>query len=251
MISKADIKFIKSLYVKKHRQSEGLFVAEGSKTVGELLPNYRCRRLLATGESALSGDPRAERVSYDELCRASNMECPQDTLAVFEIKEWELRPEDLRGRLSIALDGVQDAGNLGTIIRLADWFGARDVICSPSTVDAYNPKTVQASAGALARVRVHYAGLPELLRSLSADIPVYGTALDGGDMYAQKFGSQGIIVLGSEGNGISAAVRDACSHLLRIPSYPEGAEVTESLNVGTAAAVFLAEFRRQNAVDGI
>jgi TrmH family RNA methyltransferase len=151
--------------------------------------------------------------------------------------------------LSIALDGVQDPGNLGTIIRTCDWFGVHDIYCSMDTADCYNPKVVQATMGALARVRVHYIHLEKWLNQVhKAGIPVYGTLLEGGNMYhegaiADK--SKGVIIMGNEGNGISPAVRKLITHPLRIPSYPADAETSESLNVGIATAIVLAEFRRQ------
>lgn len=252
MPSKAEIKKIRSLYLKKYRQSEGLFIAEGRKTVGELLPAFECCALYATESYVPPCGIEAERVSYDELCRMSNMECPQDVLAVLRIPERELNASGLCGHLCIAADGVQDAGNLGTMIRIADWFGIEDFICSHDTVDAYNPKTVQASAGALARVRVHYCDLPKVLKDVSENgCPVYATALDGDNLYDCSFSDRGVVVFGNEGNGISKAVFETATHKLLIPNYPQGRLSTESLNVGAAAAVTLAEIRRQNLVYGV
>lgn len=253
MISKAEIKRIKALYVKKYRYQESLFVAEGHKTVGELLPYMDCEALYATSPETLpfqTGKTPVEKISREELCKISNMECPQDVLAVFHIPRYVLNPENLRGRLTVALDGVRDAGNLGTIIRIADWFGVENIVCSNDTVDAYNPKTVQASSGALARVCLHYVDLPTFLLSI-ADMDIYATSLGGDNIYDCKFANGGIVVFGNEGNGISDEVMRMCSKRILIPNYPAGRKTTESLNVGAAAAVTLAEIRRQNLVDGV
>ncbi|WP_349939365.1 RNA methyltransferase, partial [Bacteroides cellulosilyticus] len=146
----------------------------------------------------------------------------------------------------LALDDVQDPGNLGTIIRLADWFGIEHIFCSPNTVDVYNPKTVQATMGGIARVKLHYTSLPDLIQSLK-DIPVYGTFLDGENMYTQKLSSNGLIVMGNEGNGIGKEVEQLINRKLYIPNYPAERETSESLNVAIATAVVCAEFRRQAA----
>ena len=148
------------------------------------------------------------------------------------------------GGCVVLLEGIQDPGNLGTIIRLADWFGIRNVICSPDTADVYNPKTVQASMGGIAHVQVFYESLPELLDELKG-IPVYGTFLDGKILYEEKLSSSGLIVMGNEGNGISPELERCITHRLYIPNFPQGAESTESLNVAVATAITCAEFRRQ------
>ena len=149
--------------------------------------------------------------------------------------------------LCLALDDVQDPGNLGTIIRLADWFGIEHIFCSPNTVDVYNPKTVQATMGGIARVKLHYTSLPELIGSLK-DIPVYGTFLDGANMYTQPLSAHGLIVMGNEGNGIGNEVEQLINRKLYIPNYPSERETSESLNVAIATAVVCAEFRRQAAL---
>ena len=155
--------------------------------------------------------------------------------------------------LVLALDGIQDPGNLGTIIRTCDWFGVHDIVCSLDTADCYNPKVVQATMGALARVRVHYVDLPQWLKevsSQSSDIRIYGTLLDGKDMYeelkvrGERLTAKGIIIMGNEGNGISQEVRPYITLPIRIPSYPKDVETSESLNVSIATAIVLAEFRR-------
>lgn len=253
MIPKAEIKRIKSLYIKKYRLQEGLFVAEGHKTVGELLPYMDCKVLYAVSPQTLpfkTGQTPVLKISREELCRISNMECPQDVLAVFGIPRHALNAQNLKGRLSVALDGIRDSGNLGTIIRVADWFGVENIVCSSDTADAFNPKTVQASSGALARVRLYYVDdLAGFLSSCGMD--AYATSLDGDNLYECEFSGEGIVVFGNEGNGISEAVKRVCNRKLLIPNYPQGRKTTESLNVGTAAAVTLAEIRRQHLVYGI
>lgn len=253
MISKADIKRIKSLYVKKYRYQEGLFVAEGHKTVGELLPYMDCVVLYTTSPETLpfgTEKTLVEKISREELCKISNMECPQDVLAVFRIPRHSLNHENLKGKLTVVLDGVRDAGNLGTIIRISDWFGVENIVCSNDTVDAYNPKTVQASSGALARVCLHYVDLSNFLLSVK-DMDIYATSLDGDNIYDYKFAEDGIVVFGNEGNGVSDIAMRMCNKRILIPNYPAGRKTTESLNVGAAAAVTLAEIRRQNLVYGV
>lgn len=161
--------------------------------------------------------------------------------------QYTLTPDIARHSLCLALDDVQDPGNLGTIIRLADWFGIEDIICSQNTVDVYNPKTVQATMGGIARVRVHYTSLPDFIRSQGKEIPVFGTFLDGQNMYEQPLSANGLIVMGNEGNGIGKEVEALINRKLYIPNYPQGQETSESLNVAIATAVICAEFRRQAA----
>lgn len=249
-LSKNRIKYIHSLELKKNRKEEKVFLAEGPKLVGDLLGHFPCRFLAATSEwlkehTSVSADEIAE-ATPDELSRASLLKTPQQVLAVFSQPEYSLNIETIRESLCLALDDVQDPGNLGTIIRLADWFGIEHIFCSPNTVDVYNPKTVQATMGGIARVKVHYTPLPNLIRSLG-DIPVYGTFLDGENMYGQSLSNQGLIVMGNEGNGISSEVERLINRKLYIPNYPQERETSESLNVAIATAVVCAEFRRQAA----
>ena len=186
MLSKNKLKYIRSLELKKNRREEHAFLAEGPKLVGELLGHFPCRYLAATAEwmDAHPGIAADEvmRVTDEELARASLLKTPQQVLAVFGMCEEEPGADFaslVRGTLCLALDGVQDPGNLGTIVRLADWFGIEHIFCSPDTVDIYNPKAVQATMGAIARVRLHYVPLAMLIATLGEDTPVYGTFLDG------------------------------------------------------------------------
>ena len=248
MLSKNKIKYIRSLELKKNRKEDGVFVAEGHKLVGDLLGHFHCRMLVATADWLASNkDAVADEIieaSYEELSRASLLKTPQDVLAVFNQPLSDYSLEDIKYSLCIALDDVQDPGNLGTIIRIADWFGIEHIFCSQGTVDVYNPKTVQATMGALARVKMHYCSLPSLIASLE-DVPVYGTFLDGKDMYEETLSANGLIVMGNEGNGISKEIASLVNKRLYIPNYPKGQETSESLNVAVATAVICAEFRRR------
>ena len=247
MLSKNKIKFIQSLDRKKVRTECGCFLAEGNKLVEDTLPAFTCRLLVATAQW-LQKHPgvRAGEIlecSPDEIARASLMRSPQDVLAVYEMPRHDLQADVLSRQLVLALDTVQDPGNLGTIVRIADWYGIEDILCSPLCADLYNPKVVQATMGALARVRVHYVDLVEFLPRIGT--PIYGTFLDGQDIYEQSLSPTGIIVMGNEGNGISSEVRKLVTHSLFLPSYPPGRITSESLNVAIATAVVCAEFRRR------
>ena len=242
MISKNQLKLVRSLEQKKYRQREGLFVAEGPKVVGDLLKaGFKAHVIFSTAER-----PDAQLVTDDELRRLSFLQHPQQMLAVMHIPQRPLTaPDSLGQALCLALDGIQDPGNLGTIIRIADWFGIAAIYCSPDTADAYNPKVVQATMGSLAHVPVIYTDLVSLLRD--TNVPVYGTLLDGANLYEEPLTASGIIVMGNEGNGISQPVRQLISHRLLIPNYhAAGGATAESLNVAIATAVTCAEFRRRS-----
>lgn len=238
MISKNQQKLIRGLELKKFRRREQLFVAEGPKVVGDLVKaGYTPQALFSTTEQ-----PGAQLVTEDELRRISFLQHPQQVLALFPLPEPELE-QPQPGSLYLALDGVQDPGNLGTIIRLADWFGIGTIYCSEDTADAWAPKVVQATMGSIARVKVIYANLGELLDNTT--LPVYGTLLDGNDIYQEKLTAEGIIVMGNEGNGISADIRQKVNRRLLIPSFHRG-DTAESLNVAIATAITCSEFRRRN-----
>ena len=241
MLSKNHIKLIKSLETKKYRKREGLFVAEGPKVVGDLLrAGYEPHSIFSTLPR-----PDAELITDDELHRISFLQHPQEVLAVFHIPESNQNSQFsiLHSQLALALDGVQDPGNVGTIIRIADWFGITNIYCSPDTADVYNPKVVQATMGSLAHVTITYCDLVPLLSE--ASIPVYGTLLDGEDIYQQPLSDKGIIVMGNEGNGISPEVRQLVTNKLLIPNFNKNTETAESLNVAIATAITLSEFRRR------
>ena len=249
-VSKAQVKLIKSLQQKKYRDETHLFVAEGEKCVSELSKGFELVHLYREGENATRSD----------IELMSGLRTPQGVIGVFKkpitnhhtAQADRQKSQITNGELVLALDGIQDPGNLGTIIRTCDWFGVRTIICSQDTADCYNPKVVQATMGALARIHVHYVNLPEWLAAQKG--PIYGTLLDGQDMYevlqssinrTSSIVQSSIIVMGNEGNGISQAVRPYITHPIRIPSYPANAETSESLNVAIATAIVLAEFRRQ------
>jgi len=190
-----------------------------------------------------------EKVTTSELERISLLTTPQQVLAVFEKpKTKALTPSTAQKNLVLALDEIQDPGNLGTIIRLADWFGIEYIICSLNTADAFSPKTVQATMGALARVNIHYTDLAAFLSTHDNDVPIYGTFLDGKDIYRQELSSFGIVVMGNEGRGISPKLEKFISHKLYIPSFPPNKEKVESLNVSIATAITCAEFRRRTYI---
>jgi TrmH family RNA methyltransferase len=233
MLTKAQISLIKSLGDKKGRAETGLFVAEGQKLVDELL------------RSELEVQQIFE-LSPGEMERISRLKTPSKVLALVRIPIRTFDPEAAAGKLVLALDDVQDPGNLGTIIRLADWFGIGDLVCSPATADCFNPKVVQATMGAIARVRIHYTPLPEWLdRAAGHGVPVYGTFLDGERIYGAKLSTSGVIVMGNEGSGISPTVAAKVAKKLFIPPFPEGIPQSESLNVAVATAIVCSEFRRR------
>lgn len=272
MLSKAKLKLIRSLDQKKARRETGMFVAEGPKVVGDLMEVMSPKLIVATEEWLNDASLKNEEekikntftevisVNEAELRKASFLQHPQQVLALFPIPDMadghKARPcqaSDNKAQnskpkaqsLSLALDGVQDPGNLGTIIRIADWFGFDTLYCSHETADAYSPKVVQATMGCLARVRPQYVDLKELIESLPEDYPVYGTLLDGSNIYEQELTPNGIIVMGNEGNGISPVIRKLINRRLLIPNYPNGRETTDSLNVAIATAITCAEFRRR------
>ena len=244
MISKNQLKYIRQLEQKKYRRREGLFVAEGTKVVGDLLQRYRPEAVFATADWQAPAGIKPQLVTDDELRRISFLQHPQQVLALFPLPSVNSLPSSVNSELSLALDGVQDPGNLGTIIRIADWFGISTIICSEDTVDAWNPKVVQATMGSIARVNIIYINLPEFLDSLPADFPVYGTFLDGENIYTQELTREGLIIMGNEGNGISDAVRAKVNRRLLIPDFHQG-ETADSLNVAIATAITCSEFRRR------
>lgn len=250
MLSKNQLKLVRSLELKKNRKKEGLFVAEGPKVVGDLLrAGYVPHSIFMVQGSGFMVQGSGARVQVssflvtdDELRKLSFLQHPQEVLALFEIPQSQKLTANSQ-KLAIALDGIQDPGNLGTIIRIADWFGITTIYCSEDTADCYNPKVVQATMGSLAHINIVYTDLEALLRQY--DGPIYGTLLDGQNIYQQELSSEGIIVMGNEGNGISPAIRQLVTHKLLIPNYNPSSETAESLNVAIATAITCAEFRRR------
>ena len=247
MISKNKIKYIRSLELKKNRNKEGKFVAEGFKVVDDLLALQPADLIVATQEwlhgKHLAAQTEVIEVTEEELKKVSFLQHPQQVLAVFRQATSGDYSIDTR-ELSLALDGVQDPGNLGTIIRIADWFGITHIYCSQDTADVDNPKVVQATMGSIARVKVEYGNLLALVESLPADVPVYGTLLDGDNIYQQQLENRGLIVMGNEGKGISPALAKKVNRKLLIPNFPEGRATADSLNVAIATAITCSEFRR-------
>ena len=267
MISKNKIKYIRSLELKKNRNKEGKFVAEGFKVVDDLLALQPADLIVATGEwlkgKHLAPQTEVIEVTEEELKKVSFLQHPQQVLAVFKqdncsnkqdagcsYEEADDQEKNFgfskinTSELNLALDGVQDPGNLGTIIRIADWFGITHIYCSQDTADVYNPKVVQATMGSIARVKVEYGNLLGLVESLPADVPVYGTLLDGDNIYQQQLENRGLIVMGNEGKGISPALAKKVNRRLLIPNFPEGRATADSLNVAIATAITCSEFRR-------
>lgn len=253
-ISKNVQKLIKSLETKKYRMLHQLFVAEGPKVVAELAPAFKLHTLVATeewvqqsnGQSIIhTYNPNLYIVDEQQLTKTSLLQHPQQVMALFEIPERK-EPQIDSNDLTLMLDGVQDPGNMGTIIRIADWFGIHNIICSNASADAYNPKVVQSTMGSLSRVNVAYADLEPLLAPLCGKVPIYGTLLDGSNIYDQPLSASGIIIMGNEGKGISPAIRKYIDAPLLIPSYNK--DSAESLNVAIATAITCAEFRRREAI---
>ena len=240
MISKNKAKLIHTLATRKGREKAGLFVAEGPKIVNDLLhEGFVAEELLD---------------DLNDIRKVSFLKHPQPVLGVFRLPaaDRETPPaysdifrQYLDNRLVLALDGVQDPGNLGTIIRIADWFGIENIFCSQETADCWNPKVVQATMGSIARVKLHYLNLNRLTEGLPADYPVYATLLDGDSLYEHPLSKQGMIVMGNEGNGITPMLRSKINRKLLIPNYPPGRETAESLNVAIATSIVCAEFRRR------
>jgi len=244
-MTKAEIQLVRALADKRGRAEHGLFIAEGEKLIGELRASHlRVRRIFAL-EGLFEG-PETETVSPRDMERISQLKTPSNSLALVEIPRHRLDAEHLGNRLTLALDEVQNPGNLGTIIRLADWFGIGDIVCSEGSADCFNPKVVQATMGAILRVRIHYAPLAPLLAGAAArGVAVYGTFLDGEGIYSADLTPGGIVVMGNEGRGVTDAVARTVTRRLFIPPYPAGREGSESLNVAMATGIVCSEFRRR------
>jgi len=245
MLSKSQISFIKSLHQKKYRKENGLFLVEGIKSIREFISSdYQIDTIYYDKEQyqylpKLPANINLFEVNNAELSKISTLQTPQGFLALVKTPEIKnIIKKDLKNKFTLVLDGVQDPGNMGTIIRTADWFGFENIICSMDTVEAYNPKTVQATMGSLARIKIFYEDLPAFLTEI--DIPVFGALLDGNSIYETKWREEGLIVLGNEGKGITAEVIKKINHPVTIPRI--GA--AESLNVAVSAAIFCTEIVR-------
>jgi TrmH family RNA methyltransferase len=242
MLSKNQIKLISSLQQKKHRFTNQLFFAEGVKVIQELVKsNFELDHLYTTKED-FNDIPTHKRslISENELNKISALSTPNTCLAVFKIPQ---ERKIIESGLLLALDDIRDPGNLGTILRLCDWFGIQQLTCSKETVDIYNPKVVQATMGSIARVNVNYVDLNAFISNTK--LPVFGTFMNGENIYKTTLPQEGIIVMGNEANGISEEIEKLISKRLTIPRFGT-LQITESLNVATATAVILSEFRRQS-----
>lgn len=246
-INNGIIKVVRSLAVKKYRDDERLFVAEGTKCVRDTWDYFNCKWLICTRawHDRLANATMHDKIvltNNQQMAKMSQFSNPSDVIAVYEMPEKAIDENEVRDGLNIVLDNVQDPGNLGTIIRLADWYGIKNIFASIGTVDVYNHKVVQATMGAISRVKVHYCDVPNLLEEYN-DLPVWGTFLDGDNIYQCELENKGFVVFGNEGQGIGQKVAKLVTKRLLIPSWNSG-ETSESLNVGVATAVVISEFRR-------
>lgn len=255
MISKAKYKLIQSLAKKKKRDELGLFIAESDKLFIELLNGeFEFQAVYATKTFIEKYELHRHSINsvlieteHQEIKKASLLQTPQQVLAIVKQKRADLDLQSISQSLTIALDGVQDPGNFGTIVRTANWFGIKHVLCSKSCVDLYNPKSIQATMGAITSVDIHVVDLPETLSKLQEmNTPLYATFLEGEDIYTTELSQSGVIVMGNEGQGVSETVKQLIDKKLYIPPYPKNAEAVESLNVSIATAVVCSEFRRRS-----
>jgi TrmH family RNA methyltransferase len=252
MLSKSTIKSINSLRVKKYRNEKGLFIAEGERLVEDILNStLKVESFYYTSDWSLNlkiSFPSKFSVTADEMKKISGLSSPSNVFAIVRIPDYNDVEIDFSNTLTLALDGVQDPGNLGTIIRLADWFGIDTVLCSNETVDAYSPKVVQSCMGAISRVKIVYCDLQKTLNEYNKIIPVYGTFMGGSNIYNEKLVSKAIIVMGNEGNGISPDIEKLITDRIHIPSFATNRSTVESLNVAMATSIVCSEFRRREYV---
>ena len=248
-LTNSTIKFIASLGLKKNREANGCFVAEGTKCVRDTWDHFNCRMIVATRNwyDQFGHSGHLDKIAFasrQQMQRMSQFSTAAEVIAVYDIPKLTISPDEVRNSLNIVLDNVQDPGNLGTIIRLADWFGIKNIFCTRDTVDVYNHKVVQATMGAISHVKVHYCDIEELIARYPG-LPVYGTFLDGDNIYRQEVENRGFVIFGNEGKGISPQLAQLVSRRLLIPAFAASGEAPESLNVGVAAAITISEFRRR------
>lgn len=246
MLSKAQISLIASLQHKKFRNQHSLFVVEGIKSVMEFVHStYKIQKIYATADAAtklgkIPQNIKLEELNEVELGKISQLKNPQGALALVELPTTgTFNPAELSGKHSLVLDDVQDPGNLGTIIRTAEWFGISHIICSIGTVDCYNPKVVQATMGSLSRVQIHYLDIEDFLAQQK--LPVFGALLNGNSIYETDFQQEGLILMGNEGNGIRESLLPRIDAAVTIPRIGKA----ESLNVAIATTLFCSELARQ------
>ncbi|SFU44242.1 RNA methyltransferase, TrmH family [Pustulibacterium marinum] len=241
MVSKNQLKLITSLHQKKYRNKYNLFVAEGIKVINEYLDaGFELHQLFATSFDAFHSEGKNEvEITETELKKISRLNSPNVGVALFKIPAAKPIVKD---KLIVGLDEVNDPGNLGTIIRLCDWFGVRQLVCSENTVDCYNPKVIQATMGSLSRVNVSYISLKTFLTE--AELPIFAAMMDGENVYEAHLPENGILIMGNEANGISEEILQAVTKSISIPRFGD-LQQTESLNVATATAILLSEFKRR------
>jgi TrmH family RNA methyltransferase len=254
MLSKNQIKFLNSLKQKKFREEHSLFVAEGNKIIPELLNSAIKVKQIYSVSSAfeklnIADDVECIKVKPDELERISSLTTPNEMLAVCEIPAYPLHITELKDKLTLLLDTIKDPGNLGTIIRIADWFGIETIICSNESADAFNPKVIQATMGSIARIKIHYTNLDEflLLNEKELKLSVYGALLQGENIYSKQLPNAAFIMIGNESKGISSTLVPHISHKITIPSFSHFKSMqgeTESLNAAIATSIICSEFRR-------
>ncbi len=248
MISKAKIKLINSLKSKKYREKHKLFVVEGEKSIQDLLQaGMKAVSVFVSGdilEHFNNIDCELAEVSATEMKKISFLKTPGNSLALFEQSK-NLFEESFKSSFVLVLDNVQDPGNLGTIIRVADWFGVRDIVCSDDSADIYNPKVVQASMGSIARVKVYYTNLSEYLQNAKTEYAVYGSFMEGNSIYETDFQEKKIVVMGNEGKGISSDIEKLIDEKISIPRFTHKGEGPESLNVAMATGIILSEIKRK------
>ncbi len=260
MIRKSQISHINSLKIKKYRQQHKQFIAEGVKIVKEFISGslaidsiYATKTWLthpdiSSALSQLDKTIKIIEITEKELQRISNLETPNEVLAIINISEISLNIQSLHNGLVLMLDNISDPGNLGTIIRIADWFGINNIICSNDCVDVYNPKVVQSTMGSIARINVYYSDLEDVLSSLESSTNIYGAILNAESIYKKQLSEKGIILIGNESKGISSQITKYINNPISIPSYPDNSQTqkAESLNASIATGIICAEFRRKN-----
>ncbi|SRR6056297_371598 len=250
MLSKNKIKFINSLKKKKFRTSEKLFIAEGEKIVNELLnSSYQIHSIFSTEQFLkkynLKENDYIFKINHSDLRKISTLQTPNQVLALIKTPEAKFKINDIKDDLTLALSDINDPGNLGTIIRIADWFGITKIICSEDTVDAYNPKVIQSSMGSISRVSIYYKNLKEFIKKVKeeTELNIYGTTLSGENIYSTTLKSNSIVVLGSESHGISEELIPLLTKQIRIPKFSKDAAI-DSLNVSIATGIICAEIRK-------
>jgi TrmH family RNA methyltransferase len=252
MLSKNKIKFYNSLKLRKYRKKHSLFLAEGEKIIADLIHSGNIPQTIIKTEGndsihSLSDEVEIINAKKSEISKISNLKTPSDILAVFKTFDHTYDTKELLNDLVIFCDNIRDPGNFGTIIRTADWFGVRNIVCSTGTADMYNPKVIQSSMGSIARVHVHYGDADEMLSDLKGHTTIYGAYMNGKNIYEETLSPNGVIVIGNEGTGITDVVGRYIDHALSIPAYGNTDQGPESLNASIAAALICAEFRRSHA----